>query len=643
MDSEDAIILALALPAVFLAGLLALWALTSRRHWFWRALPLVGWLMLTGPAAAPELWLMFAAEFLTIGFLVVAHRWLSQRAVRRLAARANEAVAPTGDQTTGWQFSLVDVLLVALCMPAASALRGQGAGHPGPSMRVCADWLLAGAICGGAVSLAAWTVFGAGSRARPLYNAIASHSALLAFLLRGWRYVPAIAVANGLGALLGLASKTSGLAAWANPFGTASRSALADHLSGLVVALWLIQTVWLRLWRIGGRRPESETPPTEAGNSIAQGRLRPWQIALRALLAVPVLLMALFVAVIWSELAKVVPNPPDAPGAEQEVRLVAIADQLDWSAVPNQDPDTATPSGWVQFAAVNAARLADAHKILAGPCAARVNYSGFDTVAITSLRGLERAFDVQSRAAVAAGDYGTAANAAMDGFRLGSRGQRGGLIVNKLVGIALEGVGIRLLVDSLPRLDRAQGRSMEAALAAEERDRESLDDVYSRELAWTMNANGWSGRLEHFVEQSFAAADPQRYRSILERSDARTLAQLRLLRASLAIGFYRQDEGHFPPSLAALVPNWLDAAPLDPFSDQTLIYRADDERYVLYSIGPNRIDDGGHMVSLQDIDLEGDLFLDVFDIESKFEAQARVEATQAAAQAREQAEADAEP
>ncbi len=68
--------------------------------------------------------------------------------------------------------------------------------------------------------------------------------------------------------------------------------------------------------------------------------------------------------------------------------------------------------------------------------------------------------------------------------------------------------------------------------------------------------------------------------------------------ASLAIRFYRQDEGHFPPSLAALVPNWLDAVPLDPFSEEALVYRTDDEGYVLYSDGPNRIDDGGHMVRL---------------------------------------------
>ncbi len=315
----------------------------------------------------------------------------------------------TGEQSPGWQFSLVDVLLavllVALCMPAASALGGQGVEHPGPSMRACANWLLAGAICGGVVSLAAWAAVGATARERPQPEANASRAGRLVFVLCGMRYVTALALANGLGLLLSLAGDKLGLVAWASPNGTAPRFALAGVLWVLVVALWLIQTIWLRLWRVGGRRPQLQTPPAQAGNPVEPARLRPWQIALRALLAVPVLLMALSVAVIWWELAKVVPIPPDASGAEQEARLAVIADQLDWSAVPNQDPDAATPSGRVQFVAVNAGRLADAHKILAGPCAARVDYSRFDPAPMQSLRELERALDVQSRAAIAAGDY----------------------------------------------------------------------------------------------------------------------------------------------------------------------------------------------------------------------------------------------
>jgi hypothetical protein len=97
------------------------------------------------------------------------------------------------------------------------------------------------------------------------------------------------------------------------------------------------------------------------------------------------------------------------------------------------------------------------------------------------------------------------------------------------------------------------------------------------------------------------------------------LALDRLLETQLALHAYRLDHGRYPDSLAELVPKYLKAVPLDPFTDgEPLRYRISADYYIvytagnghqaithatehrvtgnhylLYSVGPDATDDGG--------------------------------------------------
>jgi len=64
---------------------------------------------------------------------------------------------------------------------------------------------------------------------------------------------------------------------------------------------------------------------------------------------------------------------------------------------------------------------------------------------------------------------------------------------------------------------------------------------------------------------------------------------------SLAIEQYRRRNGKIPKKLAELVPEFLNAVPIDPMDGKPLRYAINDDGYVLYSVGRNRIDDGGIM------------------------------------------------
>lgn len=78
------------------------------------------------------------------------------------------------------------------------------------------------------------------------------------------------------------------------------------------------------------------------------------------------------------------------------------------------------------------------------------------------------------------------------------------------------------------------------------------------------------------------------------KREARCLANLRLALTALALEQYRAGHnGQYPGALSDLTPDYLPAAPLDPFDGQPLRYRKQAAGYLLYSIGPDQKDDGG--------------------------------------------------
>ncbi len=71
-------------------------------------------------------------------------------------------------------------------------------------------------------------------------------------------------------------------------------------------------------------------------------------------------------------------------------------------------------------------------------------------------------------------------------------------------------------------------------------------------------------------------------------------AGLRAATAGCAVERHRLAHGNkLPASLDELVPAFLDAVPLDPFDGKPLRYRATNDTYVVYSVGADRVDDGG--------------------------------------------------
>ena len=75
--------------------------------------------------------------------------------------------------------------------------------------------------------------------------------------------------------------------------------------------------------------------------------------------------------------------------------------------------------------------------------------------------------------------------------------------------------------------------------------------------------------------------------------DTRNIAQLLTARTGLAIERYRLTAGKLPDKLVDLVPDYLDAVPMDPFDGKELRYKKLETGFVVYSIGEDLSDDGG--------------------------------------------------
>jgi hypothetical protein len=117
--------------------------------------------------------------------------------------------------------------------------------------------------------------------------------------------------------------------------------------------------------------------------------------------------------------------------------------------------------------------------------------------------------------------------------------------------------------------------------------REPMDSWWPDAKAWEARVPSLPGsrvftKLVHRFEWASPPRQFLRHRARL-RSAATALAALR----------YRMYCGVPPPDLQALVPEWLDVVPTDPFNGMPLQYRADASGLRVYSIGANDIDDGG--------------------------------------------------
>jgi hypothetical protein len=82
---------------------------------------------------------------------------------------------------------------------------------------------------------------------------------------------------------------------------------------------------------------------------------------------------------------------------------------------------------------------------------------------------------------------------------------------------------------------------------------------------------------------------------LFEKSERLAKAENRCLIVAIAAERYRQARGAWPATADALVPAYIEAVPLDPFDGRPVRYRLADGGVIVYSVGPDGVDNNGRL------------------------------------------------
>jgi hypothetical protein len=183
-----------------------------------------------------------------------------------------------------------------------------------------------------------------------------------------------------------------------------------------------------------------------------------------------------------------------------------------------------------------------------------------------------------------------AARSYTDAIRFGNEISRGGFIIHRLVGVACEAIGCHALAQVVPKLSREDSRILLSELEKIDAGRVTWAEVLRSEQYYAryqlrnrsnpiMRVLGW-WQARPPIQQA-------------ETKQKIIIAHERLLAAELALRCYQSEQGHPPALLQDLVTNYLAKAPQDPFTGQPMTYRLQGTTWLLYSVGPDGVDDGG--------------------------------------------------
>lgn len=197
-----------------------------------------------------------------------------------------------------------------------------------------------------------------------------------------------------------------------------------------------------------------------------------------------------------------------------------------------------------------------------------VSYLGRHEPELTSFKQLSRALTAEGRLAELEDRRGDAVRSYLDAIRFGQESARGGLMIDKLVGLACEARAEESLRGLINSLDSKQCREVIEVLELIRRKSESAENVLDQEKFYFRHVSGWRDRYVGFLMSR--AMKPAQVNLMQKCRDQERKVNVLLLDA--AVHAYELEKGERPKSLGELVPSYLKAIPLDPTTGTKLDY-----------------------------------------------------------------------
>ncbi|MCW3059083.1 MAG: hypothetical protein JWQ02_904 [Capsulimonas sp.] len=269
-------------------------------------------------------------------------------------------------------------------------------------------------------------------------------------------------------------------------------------------------------------------------------------------------------------------------------------------------------------------------------------------------RVLARLLALQADVQASHGEWGASAQTSLDGLKMGSDIPRGGGVIHRLVGVAIDAISREALGRAVDHLSLAETTAVLERLRAIDADPQTTAQTF-REEKWSTQASLMelfgrpSWRTTFLGENAGGDAGPSlsMRMSFLLTSKRRMMAdytddmdttisdmeahrptsplppahsdpmadiltpvfiglpamcdndrtQNAFLGIALALHAYQLQHHAYPETLSALAPDLLPRLPDDPFAPGSpLRYQKNAGTYTLYSVGPDGVDDGGKAI-----------------------------------------------
>jgi hypothetical protein len=182
------------------------------------------------------------------------------------------------------------------------------------------------------------------------------------------------------------------------------------------------------------------------------------------------------------------------------------------------------------------------------------------------IKHLAQVLLAEGRLAEQDGRRNEAATSYLQAIELGHHSTRGGVVLDKLVGIAIEQLGFRALAELSPQLSAEPCRDALKKLETLEATREPTEVIRRSELAFTRRVFGLPQRLLTWLPDRRA-----RLHALQRLAHGVRLSRTALV--DLAVLAFEKEKNRRPKGWTDLVPDYLSIIPLDPATGKPLDYR----------------------------------------------------------------------
>jgi hypothetical protein len=201
-------------------------------------------------------------------------------------------------------------------------------------------------------------------------------------------------------------------------------------------------------------------------------------------------------------------------------------------------------------------------------CRVKLVYSATSSAHLDELAAIKElalAFAAQARMAEMEKRPASAVQIYLDMVHLANDSARGGVIIDQLVGLAIESMAVTHLQELKDQLGAKSCCETAAALETLDSQRQTWDEVIQQENDWSRRT--FPGIRNEFARLSERAHLEKSYLAAKRHFDAQQ-SKTRQLIVEFAARAYALDKGHRPANLSDLVPDYLKALPPETSAGQ---------------------------------------------------------------------------